>query len=93
MRGFGELGARRRLHPAESERTVGALDIHPIQKQHVEVNIQVQRTTEALDQGDCAGLGGLTGKPGLLYQVGGDAAVDDAEHLTHDGWAAREQET
>jgi hypothetical protein len=31
----GELGARRRLHPAESEQTVGALDIHPIQKQHV----------------------------------------------------------
>jgi hypothetical protein len=26
-------------------------------------------------------------------QVSGNAAVDDAEHLGHDGWVAREQET
>ena len=65
----------------------------PIQKQHVEVEVEIQRTAEALDQGDCPGLGPRAGKPGLLDQVGGDAAVDDAEHPAHDGRAAREQQT
>ncbi len=55
------------------------------------MHIQVKGASEALNQGDCAGLGALTGKPGLLDQVGSDAAVDDAEHLAHDGRVAREQ--
>jgi hypothetical protein len=44
----------------------------------------VQRTAEALDQGDRAGLGRLKGKTGLLDQVRGYATVDDAQHPAHD---------
>ena len=60
---------------------------------HSKVDVEIQRTAEALDQGDRAGLGRLTGEPGLLDQVRGDAAVDDAEHPAHDRGAAGEQET
>ena len=42
---------------------------------------------------DRACLGRLAGKSSLLNQVTGNASVDDAEHLAHDGRAAREQET
>jgi hypothetical protein len=35
----------------------------------------------------------LAGKPRLFDQVGSGAAVDDAEHLAHDGRAARAQDT
>jgi hypothetical protein len=45
-----------------------------------------------LDQGERAGLGRPTGKPRLLDQVRGDAAVDDAEHPAHDLRAVGEQE-
>ena len=31
-----ELTARRRLHPAEPYRSIGLIDLHPIEKQHVE---------------------------------------------------------
>jgi hypothetical protein len=58
----------------------------------VEVDVEVQRAAEALDQGDRTGLGRLTRKPRLLDQVRGYAAVDDAEHSAHDLGAAREQE-
>ncbi len=57
----------------------------------MEVDVQVERAAEALNQGDRAGLGALAGKPSLPRQVGGDAAVDDGEHLAHDGRVAREQ--
>jgi len=33
---------------------------NPVEKQHVEVDIEVERTAEALDQRDRAGLGRLT---------------------------------
>ncbi len=65
---MGELGTRRRRHPPEPERAVGALGIHPVEKQHIEVDVQVQSAAEALDQGDCTGLGRLAGKPGFLIR-------------------------
>jgi hypothetical protein len=58
---------------------------------HIKVDSQVERAVEALNQRDRPGLSRLAGKPGLLDQVGDDAAVDDVEHAAHDGWAAREQ--
>jgi len=51
----GQLGAGRRLHPAEPQCAVGTLDLHPVEEQHVEVD--VERAAEALDQCDRAGLG------------------------------------
>lgn len=39
--------------PTES---AGLLDVHIVQKQHLEMDIQLQRTAKALDQGDRAGV-------------------------------------
>ena len=58
----------------------------------MEVDIQIERATETLDQGDRTGLRRLAGEAGLLDQVRGDAAIDDAEHPAHDRGAAGEQE-
>ncbi len=59
----------------------------------MEVEIEVQRTAEALDQRHRAGACRLAGEPGLLDQVTGDDTIDDAEYLAHDRWTAGEQET
>jgi hypothetical protein len=50
----------------------------------VEKNVHIERAAEALDQRQGAGVGHLTGKPGLLNQMRGDGAVDNAEHRAHD---------
>ena len=56
--------------------------IHAVKEQHVEVDVQVQRRTESLDEGDCTGLGaGGDGETGLLDEVCGDRAVDNAKDL------------
>ena len=55
----GEFGARRRSHRTESHRPVRALDVHSVEEQHVQVDVEVERTTEALDQSDRAGSGRL----------------------------------
>ena len=51
----------------------------------MEVDIEFQRTAEALDQVDCARLGGLAGVANLVNEVRGDTAVDDAQHPPHHG--------
>lgn len=86
-----ELGARGRLHPAERERAVGALDVHPVEEQHVEVQVEVERTPKALDQRHRAGGSALGTEAGLRREMRGDAALDDAQHRTHDLGAAREE--
>ena len=35
---------------------IDTADVHAIQKQHVKMNVQVQRTAEALNQGNCTSL-------------------------------------
>ena len=70
----------------ETQSAVGTLDAHPVAKQHVEVDVEVERATEALDQGDRTGLGRLTGKSGLpdaaseipVAMMGIDRVVDAA---------------
>jgi len=52
----GELGARRRFDSAKPARAVGALDILPVEEQHVQVDVEIQSAAEALDQCDGAGL-------------------------------------
>jgi len=54
----------------------------PVEEQHMKMDVKVERAAESLDQGDRTGLGPLAGISRLLDQVRGDAAVDDAEHLT-----------
>ena len=47
------------------------LYIHPVQKQHVEMDVQIQGRAEALDQSDRPGGSFLAGEPGLVGQVAG----------------------
>ena len=49
----------------------------------MKVNVEVQCTTEALDQHDGTSLGRLVGMACFLDQIRGDDAVDDAEHPAH----------
>ena len=35
---------------------MGAVNVHAIQKQHMKMDVQVQRAAKALDQGDGAGV-------------------------------------
>jgi hypothetical protein len=58
----------------------------------VKVDVEVQRTAEALDQGDRAGPGRLVAMARFLDQMRGNDAVNDAQHLTHDLGPAGEQE-
>ena len=63
-----------------------------VQKQHMEMNIQIQRTAEALDQHHCAGLCHGFGVTGFVGHMRGNGRVDDAQHLVHHGGLAGEQE-
>ncbi|VAW80484.1 hypothetical protein MNBD_GAMMA13-911 [hydrothermal vent metagenome] len=56
----GEFGAGQRLDPTEPGCSIRLTDIHPIKEQPVKVYVEVQRTAEALNQGDRAGLGRLS---------------------------------
>ena len=58
----------------------------------MEVDVEIERAAETQDQGDRTGMSRLAGETGLLHQVGRDATVDDAEHMTHDLGVAGEQE-
>jgi len=59
---------------------------------HRRAAIEVQRTAEALDRGDRAGLGRPVGMARFLDQMRSDDPVDDAQHMTHDLGPAGEQE-
>ena len=59
VRQLGEFGAGRRPDPEEPGCSIGTLNVHAIEEQHVKVNVEVQCTAEALDQGDGTGLGRL----------------------------------
>lgn len=61
---------------------MGALEqIHPVQKQHVKVDVQVQRRTEALDQRHGPGRGAGAREAGLADEVARDGPLHHAEHL------------
>jgi hypothetical protein len=70
LRQLGEFSGGRGFHRAKPlERSIGPNDRDPIQKQHVEVDVEVQRTAETLDQGHRAGTRPLASEPGLLDQM------------------------
>ncbi len=94
VRQAGQLSTRRRLHPAKSgARSSCAINVDTIKKEHVKMKIEVQRTSEPLDQRDRASAGYCAGIPRLTSQVRGNAAVNDAEHVAHDCWTAGKQKT
>ena len=65
--------------------------IHTIQKKHVAVNIQIEGTSEALDQRDCASAARCAGESRFFNQVRGSATVNNAKHPTHDRWTTGKQ--
>ena len=77
-----ELGGSRPWCPMK--RRAAAFEVvHPVEKEHMEVNIEVQRRTEPLDQGDATGPGARSdGEPRLLDEESRDRTVDDALDLT-----------
>jgi len=85
-----EFDTGRRLDPAEPC-PVGAIHVNTIEEQHVEMNVQIQRTAEALDERDGTGVCRFVGLPSLFDQVRGNDTVDDAEYLTHDRRSTGEQ--
>ena len=52
-----ELSAARCFYPTKPGRWTGFAYIHTIKKQHVEMDIQVQRTAKTLNQRDCSSVG------------------------------------
>ena len=76
-----ELGASRPRCPMK--RRAASFEIaHPVEKEHMEVNVEVRRRTEPLDQGDRTGLGaGGDGEPRLFDEASRDRTVDDARDL------------
>lgn len=67
-------------HSAE-QRLPSLVDrVHPVEKQSVEVDVQVRRRAEALDQRLGAGVANAAGKSGTLQQVARDRAIPHAQH-------------
>ena len=72
MRQLSQLGIRGCLHPAKPDaRSIRAIDVGTIQKEHVRINIEIEGTSKALDQRDCATAVRRARKPRLLDQVRG----------------------
>jgi len=57
-----------------------AIDVDSVQKNHMEVDIEVNRTTKSLNQRNCAGLCPGSCKARSVGQVRGNSAIDDAQH-------------
>jgi len=88
VRQLGEFLTGRRFDPAKPDSPIEAVDVHPVKEQHVKVDVEVQRTAKALDQGNRASLGRLVRTARFLDQMRGDDTIDDTKHLPHDCWLA-----
>ncbi len=84
---LGELLSGGRLDPEE----LAAVNVHAVEEQHVEVNVEIQRAAETLDEGDGASASRGVCVTGLVGQMRGNGAVDDAQHTPHDIWATGKQ--
>lgn len=81
------------LEPLKTSYRMGITNVHPIQYQHMEMNVQIKRRAETLDKGDGTGVGRLVGLPCLLDQVGGNGPIDDTQYLPHDLRSIGKQKT
>ena len=63
VRQLRELLSGGRLDPAKPGSPIGTVDVHPIEEQHVKVDIQIERRAKALDEGDRARVGCPVGMP------------------------------
>ncbi len=57
----------------------------------MQVEVEVKRTAEALDERNCAGGGGAARVPCLVQLMRGQRSIDDAEYTAHDGWTGGEE--
>lgn len=67
-----ELLARRCRDPVKTQAPIGALGVDAVEEQHVKVNVEVQRTAEALHLRDCARARGSARKSRFANQVHGN---------------------
>ena len=66
--------------------------VDAIDEEHVQVDVEVQRRAESLDEGDGSGAGtGAHAQSGVADEEGGDRPVDDAQDLGEHRGAGREQ--
>ena len=72
------VGGRVRLD--ERRRAVGAAPVHPVQHQAVQVDVEVGRRAEALDQRDGAAVAFVGLEPGSLQQMARDHALHHLQH-------------
>ena len=61
------------------------LHVHPVQQQHLEVDVQIERTTEALDEGHRASAGAPMRGPGLPGNLGDDVVGLDGDLVAGEG--------
>lgn len=92
VRQLGKFGAARRVHPTEPGGSMASIDIHAIEEQHVEMDIQIEHRPEPLDQRDCTRSGRVACIACFPDQMRGDDTVNDAQHAPLDLGPAGEQE-
>ena len=94
--GVGELRQLRRGGGAAQARLAPrGLDVrvvHAVEPQHVEVDVEIQRAAEALDQGHHAALRRIPRHAGLIGKPTGDHTMHDAQHRADGLRLAGEQE-
>jgi len=73
-------------------RTLGGVLVHAVEPQHVEVDVEIQRAAEALDQGHHAALRRIPRHAGLIGKPTGDHTMHDAQHRADGLRLAGEQE-
>ena len=81
----------RGCHGVEHRRIDTIGQIHAIQKQHVKVDVQVQRGAKALNQRHRAGVAGDAGAPCRSQQMTRDRAIHHAQHPRERARVGRQQ--
>ena len=67
----------------EFRSAVNATPAHAVQHQAVQVNVEIGRRAEALEERDSAAVGFVCLQPGLPEQLARDHAVHDLQHRRH----------
>ena len=68
---------------AAGSRSIVATHVDAVQKQDMEVDIHVQRTTKTLNQCYAPGRAILKRISSFVDQMGGDCAINDTQNLAH----------
>jgi hypothetical protein len=94
MREFYEFIFCWGLNASKPQRvSIGTADVYSIQEQHMKMDIEIERTAEALDQGHGAGLCHGLCKARFVCQMRGDGTEDNAQHPGHDFGVTGKQKT